>query len=86
MHLAFLAVWLASLGRVFALQIQLDDNQSIKDAAAKIAKGSLGWYAGTEPGGIPGAFPENWWEGSALFMSLIVYWFYTGDDQYFPTP
>ncbi|KAL4911907.1 glycoside hydrolase [Aspergillus aurantiobrunneus] len=69
MHLAFLAAWLASL-------------ESIKDAAVKTAKGLLGWYTGNEPGGIPGTFPEKWWEGSALFISLIVYWFYTGDDHY----
>ncbi|OJJ07435.1 hypothetical protein ASPVEDRAFT_142365 [Aspergillus versicolor CBS 583.65] len=82
MRLAFLATWLASIGRLSALEIQLDDHQSIKDAAGKTAKGALGWYAGNEPGGEPGAFPEKWWEGSALFMSLIIYWFYAGDDQY----
>ncbi|KAL4914616.1 glycoside hydrolase [Aspergillus aurantiobrunneus] len=82
MRPVFLGALLASLGRISALQIQLDDNQSIKDAASQTAYGSLKWYGGNETGAIPGSFPEKWWEGSALFMSLILYWYYTGDDQY----
>ncbi|KAL2825841.1 glycoside hydrolase [Aspergillus cavernicola] len=82
MRLFFLGALLASLGRISALEIELTDPQSIKDAAAKTAYGSLGWYAGNETGQIPGSFPEKWWEGSALFMSLILYWYYTDDDQY----
>lgn len=42
----------------------------------------MGWYGGNDTGGIPGAFPEKWWEGSALFMSLLWYWHYTGDSTY----
>ncbi|KAL5046083.1 glycosyl hydrolase family 76-domain-containing protein [Aspergillus fruticulosus] len=38
--------------------------------------------SGNETGRIPGAFPEKWREGSVLFMSLIYYWYYTGNDQY----
>lgn len=56
--------------------------ESIKDAASQTAYGSLLWYSGNETGGNPGAFPEKWWEGSALFMSLMLYWYYTGDEQY----
>jgi mannan endo-1,6-alpha-mannosidase len=55
---------------------------TIKDAASKTAYGSMLWYSGNETGQIPGSFPEKWWEGSALFMSLILYWHYTGDSQY----
>lgn len=40
------------------------------------------WYHGSEPGHIPGAFPEKWWEGSALFYALLNYWHFTGDDTY----
>lgn len=42
----------------------------------------MNWYHGDEPGGIPGAFPDKWWEGSALFLSLLLYWHYTGDSTY----
>ncbi|KAL5334198.1 glycoside hydrolase [Aspergillus crustosus] len=82
MRLVYLGGLLASLGRVSALEIQLNDIQSIKDAASQTAHGSLLWYKGNETGQIPGSFPEKWWEGSALFMSLIFYYYYTGDDQY----
>ncbi|KAI9371592.1 glycoside hydrolase [Aspergillus egyptiacus] len=82
MRLAILTALLAGVGRISALQIDLNDPDSIKDAASKTAYGSLLWYSGNEAGQIPGAFPEKWWEGSALFLSLLLYWFYTGDDQY----
>lgn len=42
----------------------------------------MGWYAGNETGQIPGAFPEKWWEGSALFLALLQYWHFTGDTTY----
>jgi mannan endo-1,6-alpha-mannosidase len=42
------------------------------------------WYSGNETGQIPGAFPDKWWEGAALFTSLLLYWHYTGDDTYNP--
>ena len=40
------------------------------------------WYTGNESGGIPGAFPTKWWEGSALFMALLNYWHFTNDSTY----
>ncbi|KAL3472592.1 mannan endo-1,6-alpha-mannosidase [Aspergillus californicus] len=82
MRLSILGALLPFLGRIAALEITLSDSQTIKDAASKTAYGSLGWYAGNETGQIPGSFPEKWWEGSALFMSLLFYWFYTDDSQY----
>ncbi|KAL2844478.1 glycoside hydrolase [Aspergillus pseudodeflectus] len=82
MHLAVLGAGLLFLGRISALQIQLNDPQSIKDAASQTAYGSLLWYSGNETGRIPGSFPEKWWEGSVLFTSLILYWYYTGDSRY----
>ncbi|KAL4922943.1 glycoside hydrolase family 76 protein [Aspergillus undulatus] len=82
MRFATLGALLASLSPISALTIDLSDPQSIKDAASATAYGSLLWYSGNETGQIPGAFPEKWWEGAALFQSLILYWYYTGDDQY----
>jgi mannan endo-1,6-alpha-mannosidase len=40
------------------------------------------WYYGNETGQIPGAFPDKWWEGSALFLALLQYWHFTGDTTY----
>lgn len=31
---------------------------------------------------IPGAFPEKWWEGAALFDTLIQYWYFTKDSSH----
>ncbi|KAL4874531.1 glycosyl hydrolase family 76-domain-containing protein [Aspergillus karnatakaensis] len=83
MRLAFLGALVALFYCIAALQIQLDNPQSIRDAASRTAHGSLyGWYGGNETGAIPGSFPDKWWEGSVLFTSLLYYWYYTGDDQY----
>lgn len=40
------------------------------------------YYYGNETGQIPGAFPDKWWEGSALFLALLEYWHFTGDTTY----
>lgn len=42
----------------------------------------MSWYGGNETGAIPGAFPEKWWEGAALFHSALQYWYTTGDTTY----
>ncbi len=44
----------------------------------------VGYYNGTKPGNAPGLLdqPYYWWEGGALFDTLIDYWHYTGDNSY----
>lgn len=42
------------------------------------------YYHGNETGQIPGKLPDTWWEGGAMFMTLIWYWHFTGDDSYVP--
>ncbi|KAL2815651.1 glycoside hydrolase [Aspergillus cavernicola] len=39
-------------------------------------------YHGNETGQIPGKLPGTWWEGGAMFMTLIQYWYWTGDTSY----
>jgi mannan endo-1,6-alpha-mannosidase len=44
-----------------------------------------GNQTGQTPGILPGpppAGPYYWWEGGALFGTLIDYWFLTGDSTY----
>ncbi|PYH49658.1 glycoside hydrolase family 76 protein [Aspergillus saccharolyticus JOP 1030-1] len=65
-----------------AIDIDINSESSIKSAASEAAYGSMTWYHGNETGGNPGAFPSKWWEGSALFMSLLLYYYYTGDSTY----
>ncbi|GES64773.1 glycosyl hydrolase [Aspergillus terreus] len=67
---------------VHAIDISIDDEQSVKSAASEAVYGAMKWYSGNDTGGIPGAFPDKWWEGSALFLSTLLYWHYTGDDTY----
>lgn len=58
---------------------------SIKNASSIVAKDMLSYYNGSDPGQIPGLFPEPpyyWWESGAVWGSLIDYWNYTGDAQY----
>ncbi|KAJ5420175.1 Six-hairpin glycosidase [Penicillium sp. CMV-2018d] len=65
-----------------AIELDISDEQSIKDAASTSTYSMMGWYAGNETGQIPGSFPEKWWEGSALFLALLQYWHFTGDTTY----
>ncbi|RLL95952.1 hypothetical protein CFD26_106204 [Aspergillus turcosus] len=65
-----------------AINVNINDVQSIKDAAKTVSYGAMSYYHGSEPGQIPGAFPTKWWEGSALFMAMLQYQYFTGDDTY----
>lgn len=56
--------------------------ESIKDAASTAAWGMMRHYQGNESGQIPGKLPNTWWEGGAMFMTLIEYWHFTGDSTY----
>lgn len=55
---------------------------SIKHVASITAYNMMEYYHGNESGQIPGKLPGTWWEGGAMFMTLIQYWFWTGDDSY----
>ena len=50
------------------------------------------FYKGNLTGQIPGILPGPppggdyyWWEGGALWGTMIDYWHYTGDESYIPT-
>ncbi|KAL4952165.1 mannan endo-1,6-alpha-mannosidase [Aspergillus filifer] len=69
-------------GATGALDLDINDPDSIRAAAKITAKNMMSYYNGHEPGQIPGKLPDTWWEGGAMFMTLIQYWFWTGDDTY----
>lgn len=77
---------LATAGIANALQLDIQDDNSIKAAAKTIAEGMLDYYLNQDPQYfIPGLLNQNiyyWWEAGAMFGSLIDYWYYTGDDSY----
>ena len=56
--------------------------ESIKSTAATTAYNMMAYYNGNETGKEPGKLPGTWWEGGAMFMTLIQYWFFTNDSSY----
>lgn len=69
-----------------AIDLNLDDETSIKNAAKTIAANIIKLYP-TDPGSTVGLFPEPyyWWESGLAFDSLVNYWSLTGDDKYVDT-
>lgn len=72
-----------------ALTADLSDAASIKAAARTALDDLLTFYHGDEPGQIPGilpgpppAGPYYWWQGGAMWGTLVDYWHYTGDTTY----
>ncbi|OJJ42769.1 hypothetical protein ASPZODRAFT_136911 [Penicilliopsis zonata CBS 506.65] len=67
---------------VRAIDLDLTSEDSIKNAASNAAYGMMIHYHGNETGHIPGKLPNTWWEGGAMFMTLIQYYHYTNDSTY----
>ncbi|KAM7219952.1 glycoside hydrolase family 76 protein [Rhypophila decipiens] len=67
-----------------AIELNLENEASIKDAASTIAFGLLKFYTGNNTGDTPGNLPDPyfWWEAGAMFGTMIDYWFLTGDTSY----
>ncbi|KAK9467016.1 glycoside hydrolase [Lipomyces arxii] len=69
---------------VSALEIDVDDDGSIKHAAWVFVHGMMSYYNGNQTDGVVGKFvwPYYWWQAGAAWGSLLDYWFYTGDTTY----
>ncbi|OJD36289.1 glycoside hydrolase family 76 protein [Diplodia corticola] len=67
-----------------ALTLDVDDPNSIKSAASTIAYGLMRSYTGNQTGQIPGYLPQPyyWWEAGSMFMTMVEYWYSTGDATY----
>ncbi|KAL4779557.1 glycosyl hydrolase family 76-domain-containing protein [Aspergillus varians] len=79
---ALVAVVLATHAKVGALELNVEDQVSIRNAASTVAYNMMSQYHGNESGQTPGKLPDTWWEGGAMFMTLIQYWYWTGDTSY----
>ncbi|RAL12422.1 glycoside hydrolase family 76 protein [Aspergillus homomorphus CBS 101889] len=66
-------------GTVSAIELDIKNEQSIKNAAATAVFNTMQHYDGNKTGGIPGVLPELWGEGGILFNLMIQYWYFTGD-------
>ncbi|OQD75668.1 hypothetical protein PENDEC_c006G02662 [Penicillium decumbens] len=75
---------LIGLQTVGAVELNLDDEMSIKKAAKQVATNMMTYYTGMNPGDNPGNLPDPyyWWEAGAMFNALIDYWYYTGDTKW----
>ncbi|CAK7205831.1 hypothetical protein SEUCBS139899_008610 [Sporothrix eucalyptigena] len=84
---------LAGLAVLFApataLDVDIDSPDSIKAACKTILANLMTYYHGDEPGNtigiLPGPPPNGdyyWWEGGALWGTLIDYWHFTQDTTY----
>jgi mannan endo-1,6-alpha-mannosidase len=67
----------------------LDSLDSVKQTASILSWDAMQYYKGNLTGEIPGILPGPppngdyyWWNGAALWASLIDYWHYTGDSTY----
>lgn len=74
------------------IDVDLTSSSSVKNAMATIAYNLLSYYkgnlSGMTPGILPGPPPNGdyyWWEGGAMWGTMIDYWYYTGDTSYNPT-
>jgi len=64
-----------------AIELDLNDPQSIKDAAETVASSIVDRYGNAS---VPGLFgdPYYFWENGLAWDSLIHYWHQTGDDAH----
>ncbi|KAJ9148872.1 Mannan endo-1,6-alpha-mannosidase [Pleurostoma richardsiae] len=72
-----------------ALDADATSADSLKTAAKSVAYNLMTYYKGNEsgmtPGILPGPPPDGdyyWWEGGALWGTMVDYWLYTNDTTY----
>lgn len=83
--LSLLATGLLTLaGSSIAIKVDVNDAQSISDAAKTVVDHIVSLYDGKDSSGIPGLLPPPyyWWESGLAHDSLINYWFLTGDGTH----
>lgn len=75
-------VWL--LQNAFAISLDPNDPESIRDAASTVAYGMVSIYNGNTTGQTPGLLPApySFYDAGFMWDTLIDYWYYTGDATY----
>ncbi|MDI1485415.1 MAG: hypothetical protein OHK93_000552 [Ramalina farinacea] len=75
---------LTSIASAGLPQLNLDDADSIKQVASRVAYDMMTFYTGNHTGDVPGNLPPPyyWWEVGGMFGALINYYYYTGDKTY----
>ncbi|TGJ81478.1 hypothetical protein E0Z10_g7282 [Xylaria hypoxylon] len=82
-------VILSAGGLASAQTYKIDTNDNIISASKTLAYDLMTYYHGNQSGQTPGILPGPppagdyyWWEGGALWGTMIDYWHLTGDDSY----
>ncbi|KAK8095077.1 hypothetical protein PG997_001762 [Apiospora hydei] len=75
-----------------ALDLDINNEDSVRKAAALVAEDLMSYYEGDKPNEIPGILPGPppdgdyyWWSGALLWNTLIDYGNVTGDAKYVDT-
>ncbi|RYP19224.1 hypothetical protein DL767_009692 [Monosporascus sp. MG133] len=70
-------------------ELDIEDEDSIKEVAALVAEDLLSFYPIETPGWVPGILPGPppdgdyyWWQGGAMWGTLLDYRVHTGDQKY----
>ncbi|PLB55833.1 glycosyl hydrolase family 76 protein [Aspergillus steynii IBT 23096] len=64
---------------VSAIDLDVYDEQSLKDAAGTASYNAMTFYKANQTGEIPGKLPKAWWQGALLFDTLIRYGHFADD-------
>ncbi|PWY76032.1 glycosyl hydrolase [Aspergillus sclerotioniger CBS 115572] len=77
-------VWALPCFQAQAIDLDLQNPDSIKSVARELAWDLVSFYTGNNTGDVPGNLPDPyyWWEAGAFFGTLVNYWAYTGDTAY----
>ncbi|KAH7322502.1 glycoside hydrolase [Stachybotrys elegans] len=67
-----------------AIPLDVEDEDSVKDAAATVAFDMMSYYTGNRTGDTPGFLPDPyyWWLAGAMFGTMVDYRQLTGDRSY----
>ncbi|KAK8038467.1 hypothetical protein PG993_006878 [Apiospora rasikravindrae] len=77
-----------------AIDVDINNEDSVKKAAALVAEDLMSYYEGDKPGEVPGILPGPppfgggdyyWWSGGLLWNTMIDYGNVTGDTKYVDT-
>ncbi|PWY73635.1 glycosyl hydrolase [Aspergillus heteromorphus CBS 117.55] len=65
-----------------ALDIQVNDADSLTNAGVAIAEPMMTFYKQNQTEGIPGKLTDTWYIAGSMFMTLIQFWQASGVDTY----
>lgn len=67
-----------------AIKLDTGSPDSIKAAAGTAAYNAMTFYNVNQTHATPGNLPDPyyWWEAGALMMTMMEYWYFTGDTTY----